>query len=299
MKRFLSAVLCILMLAAFASQSLAFSGDSNLARSKVSAKQILKGVSVNFGMSSYPTDELPTKVTLINYTSHGYSFGIKFSVERKIDGKWYALPEDPNIAYPMIGLLLAANAMEDFDCNLKSGFGLYAPVPGEYRLLWRMQDEETGAWGYASGEFKLHPPGVLTLYATEPVYVRSGPGTKYPITNELPRGGTVEYLGESGKWTKCLYDPYEPAGSIAYVYSEYLGFEKPEPGKLLYATVPVSVRAGAGALYEALGTLEAGEAVEYMGKSGRWVKIGFYNRTAFVYGKYLTEWAKCVVIVKN
>ena len=51
----------------------------------------------------------------------------------------------------------------------------------------------------------------------------------------------------------------------------------------------ITRRIVAGTRFQLPGTLEAEEAVEYLGRSGNWIKIAFHNRTAFVYGKYLSE----------
>lgn len=59
------------------------------------------------------------------------------------------------------------------------------------------------------------------LYATEPVNMRTGPGTKYAIITKLQTGEKVKLAGRSGKWTKVLWN-----GRTGYVFSKYLSAAK-------------------------------------------------------------------------
>ena len=66
------------------------------------------------------------------------------------------------------------------------------------------------------------PLGVLAAgndyrYATEPVNMRTGPGTPYDVIRELQTGEQVEYLKRSGKWAKVKSGDTE-----GYVFAKYL-----------------------------------------------------------------------------
>lgn len=66
------------------------------------------------------------------------------------------------------------------------------------------------------------PLGVLAAendyrYATEPVNMRTGPGTQYDVIRELQTGEQVEYLKRSGKWAKVKSGDTE-----GYVFAKYL-----------------------------------------------------------------------------
>ena len=66
------------------------------------------------------------------------------------------------------------------------------------------------------------PLGVLAAendyrYATEPVNMRTGPGTQYDVIRELQTGEQVEYLTRAGKWAKVKSGDTE-----GYVFAKYL-----------------------------------------------------------------------------
>ena len=65
------------------------------------------------------------------------------------------------------------------------------------------------------------PLGVLAAgndyrYATEPVNMRTGPGTQYDVIRELQTDEQVEYLKRSGKWAKVKSGDTE-----GYVFAKY------------------------------------------------------------------------------
>lgn len=54
---------------------------------------------------------------------------------------------------------------------------------------------------------------------TDPLNLRCGPGTKYPIIGSMPKGSHVTWYGEySGEWYKIEYN-----GKIGFANSNYLG----------------------------------------------------------------------------
>lgn len=165
---------------------------------------------------------------------------------------------------------------------------------------------KTGDWskiayrngtGYVFSKYLMDPVSQTPKYyrsATEPVNVRTGPDSaKYPVIGSLKKGETVQYLGDSGNWAMVLYK-----GDIGFVYSKYLtkatGGSNPTPVPIptqyRYATTAVNVRTGPNsAKYPAMGYLNKGEMVQYLGASGSWSKVVFNGKVGYVYSKYLTE----------
>lgn len=125
-----------------------------------------------------------------------------------------------------------------------------------------------------------------TMVATANVNVRSGPGTNYSVLGFLTKGTTISKTGTYGNWTKVVY-----SGSTAYVYSSYLsvysgsGGSSSSGGTLLYALDDdVALRSGPSTAYRAIGYLDYGDTVTYLGTSGSsWYKVQFGSRIAYVY----------------
>ena len=60
-------------------------------------------------------------------------------------------------------------------------------------------------------------PETKTLYATESVNVRSGPGRTYDMVGRLQKGASVTAVGDvENEWQKVIFD-----GQTAYVKAEY------------------------------------------------------------------------------
>ena len=124
-----------------------------------------------------------------------------------------------------------------------------------------------------------------TMVATANVNVRSGPGTNYSILGFLTKGTTITKTGTSGSWTKVVYK-----GSTAYVHSAYLNVYSGSGGSsssdtLLYAIEDdVPIRSGPSTAYRAIGYLDEGDTVTYLGTSGSsWYKVQFGSQVAYVY----------------
>lgn len=169
---------------------------------------------------------------------------------------------------------------------------------------------KTGDWskiaykngtGYVFSKYLINPVSQTPKYyrsATEAVNVRTGPDSKkYAVIGSLKKGDTVQYLGDSGNWAMVLYK-----GDIGFVYSKYLTkattsttptpapTPTPTPTQYRYATTAVNVRTGPGSnKYPAMGFLNKGEMVQYLGASGNWSKVLFNGKVGYVYSKYLTE----------
>ncbi len=165
---------------------------------------------------------------------------------------------------------------------------------------------KTGDWskiaykngtGYVFSKYLMDPLTQTPKYyrsATEPVNVRTGPDSaKYPVIGSLKKGETVQYLGDSGNWAMVLYK-----GKIGFVHSSYLtrpttgggSTPTPAPTQYRFATTAVNVRTGPNsAKYPAMGYLNKGEKVQYLGALGDWSKVLFQGKIGYVYSKYLVE----------
>ncbi len=131
------------------------------------------------------------------------------------------------------------------------------------------------------------PLGVLAAgndyrYATEPVNMRTGPGTQYDVIRELQTGEQVEYLKRAGKWAKVKSGDTE-----GYVFAKYLTREKPiAAGTVLTAKSAVNVRSEASTASAKLGKLPKGSLITVIAVRGKWIEINWSGSTAFVYKKY-------------
>ena len=134
------------------------------------------------------------------------------------------------------------------------------------------------------------PLGVLAAgndyrYATEPVNMRTGPGTQYDVIRELQTGEQVEYLKRSGKWAKVKSGDTE-----GYVFAKYLTREKPiTAGTVLTAKSTVNVRSEASTASTKLWKLNKGDNVTVVAVHDKWLEIKFDTATAFVYKKYFKQ----------
>mgnify|MGYP002761928016 FL=1 len=134
------------------------------------------------------------------------------------------------------------------------------------------------------------PLGVLAAgndyrYATEPVNMRTGPGTQYDVIRELQTGEQVEYLKRSGKWAKVKSGDTE-----GYVFAKYLTREKPiAAGTVLTAKSTVNVRSEASTASTKLWKLNKDDNVTVVAVHDKWLEIKFDTATAFVYKKYFKQ----------
>mgnify|MGYP000418624368 FL=1 len=53
----------------------------------------------------------------------------------------------------------------------------------------------------------------------------------------------------------------------------------------------VNFRSGPSTSYSSLGSFNKGDKVEYLGTSGSWVKVKYNNKTGYVYGSYVGNYA--------
>jgi len=131
--------------------------------------------------------------------------------------------------------------------------------------------------------------GAPTVRSTEPLNVRTGPGSQYPTYGTAPKGTVFEVIGVSadGEWWVVKL-PAEMSntgdGWIAARYTEASGdinvpvvdpppldeIDPPEPAPntpMATALEPINVRSGPGKEYESYGVASAGDTAEIIGKS--------------------------------
>ena len=129
-----------------------------------------------------------------------------------------------------------------------------------------------------------------TVYAASPLYVRSGPGSQFPIIGRLSAGEVVRRgaIGNNG-WSQILYRDRE-----AYANSTYLsvspmvplnGFPKvtfQKSDDRLRASVLTKLRSGPGSDYAVVGQLNHGDGIRRVGISDNgWSKVIFHDTEAY------------------
>lgn len=163
---------------------------------------------------------------------------------------------------------------------------------------WALIRTANGITGYVrltylseKAESSVDVPMADYLYTTEPVNLRTGPGTNYSLIRELAAGEKVLYNGESGRWTMVK----TTSGEVGYVSSAYLSETAPASGsKYLYVTRPVNIRTGPGTNYSLVikDGLAKGERVTYIETSGRWTLVRTSSgEVGYISSVYLTSTA--------
>lgn len=132
-----------------------------------------------------------------------------------------------------------------------------------------------------------------TIYTTDVLNVRTGPGTEYEWIGQLNIGESVLRTGiGSNGWSRILY-----MGETAYVHGDYVTTEAPEAPEVtfedveetVYTTNVLNVRAGPDTKCEWLGQLAVGESIQRTGiGSNGWSRILYNGETAYVHGYYLS-----------
>lgn len=115
--------------------------------------------------------------------------------------------------------------------------------------------------------------------------IRSIPGTESPPVAVLEKGTLVDLIGENGKWSQVRW--YDESGyRTGYAWSNYLVCYG---DMVYYALETVNVRSEPNTSSNILGSLEAGEPVVYLNRTGKWIKVQYEGKTGYVYGKYLDK----------
>ena len=89
-----------------------------------------------------------------------------------------------------------------------------------------------------------------TVYATDTVNIRSGPGTSYSVSGKLHPGQSLTRTGYHEEWSRVLYED-----EVCYIASPYLTTEKPAAPEPTQAPALPSGQAGTGIYYGGAGPL--------------------------------------------
>ena len=136
--------------------------------------------------------------------------------------------------------------------------------------------------------------GTTESYASEiritttRVHFRTGAGTSYTSMGVLEKGTKVNYIGESGNWTKVEYN-----SKTGYISSTYLTKQESTPSttSTMYVTASdgLNVRKGPSTSYSIITNLAKGTEVTVHSTSNGWSKITVKGIEGYVSHAYLTS----------
>ena len=136
--------------------------------------------------------------------------------------------------------------------------------------------------------------GTTESYASEiritttRVHFRTGAGTSYTSMGVLEKGTKVNYIGESGNWTKVEYN-----SKTGYISSTYLTKQESTPSttSTMYVTASdgIKVRKGPSTSYSIITNLAKGTEVTVHSTSNGWSKITVNGIEGYVSHAYLTS----------
>ena len=137
---------------------------------------------------------------------------------------------------------------------------------------------------------------------TDPLTVRSGPGSSYKSLGSIAKGKTFTIKGKVQDFSGVWWYTFDFNGKTGYVSSAYVKTSststsvteiKGTTGTVNTKTDPLTVRSGPGASYSSLGTLAKGKTFAVTGKaqdsSGTWwYRLTYSGKTGYVSSKYVT-----------
>lgn len=202
-------------------------------------------------------------------------------------------------------ITISVEAMTEIACDAGSLSDQFVELLGtvvSYELtvpkLVLNLNEDAGSLGFANGGQALIPPipgeDVPTATTTEPVNVRSGPGTAYTSYGIVPAVTTFEVIGvsEDGTWWVVKLPTDIASSGQGWINANYVetentenvpvipappldggGTEPPDTGTpMATALEPINVRSGPGTDYLSYGIAPAGATAEVIGISedGQW-----------------------------
>lgn len=207
---FLACLMLLLPVSAYAENGAA------LRASAFESVNTVSGLTLTTDQSVYSPYSLVLTVRFRNKTSRCYDYGAQYYLEKYVDGQWYTLERD--VAYPAISYYLAAKGSTKHALTITDAAGDYSGYgqiePGAYRIVQPMRDELTNETVYLAARFFVAD---ISLYAKEPVNLRTGPSVNYGVIRELSWGERVSYIRKSGKWTLV-----RAGDQTGYVYGKYL-----------------------------------------------------------------------------
>lgn len=179
----------------------------------------VKGLTLTLEEAEYIEGNALLTLKFRNRTRHAYQYGLPYFLEKRgTDGKWYSAPAGKgNYVWPMIGMGIEPGKRTKFKIDLQTSGFYVVPEPGEYRIAKvASRADREGDKVLLTAEFTVEKE--KTLYATEPVFFRTGPGTKYEALRELETGEACRLIAKNGKWMQVeLAD-----GRRGYVFAKYL-----------------------------------------------------------------------------
>ena len=137
---------------------------------------------------------------------------------------------------------------------------------------------------------------------TDPLAVRSGPGTSYSKLGTIAKGKTFSISGKAKDSSGTWWYTFSFNGKTGYVSSKYVTTKTSSgateevqnaTGKVNTKTDPLIVRSGPGTSYSKIGSLAKGKTFAITGKakdsSGKtWYKLTYNGRIGYVSGSYVT-----------
>ena len=154
---------------------------------------------------------------------------------------------------------------------------------------------DTGGKGPAVSYRSVHE----TVYAARDVYVRSGPGSVYPVIGRIAKAESLKRgaIGDNG-WSQILYN-----GGEAYVNTPHLSvtpvLNQPDYDEstvsftpcddYLYATGTTKLRVGPGFEYAVIGHLNGGNGTQRIAQGDNgWSRVIFHDTEAYACTAHLT-----------
>lgn len=128
-----------------------------------------------------------------------------------------------------------------------------------------------------------------TVYVTDGVNLRTGPGTNYDIVAAVPAGTALTRTGTTGGWTEVSY-----SGQTVYVYNDYISTDSTDAtlttqSGTLTIVSEANVRSGPGTGYEVLGIAAVGETLTVTGyTSTNWYQVEYNGSIGYIAGNLVS-----------
>jgi hypothetical protein len=104
----------------------------------------LDGVTMVVTPTEYPVTTESIALTIKNESDEEHSYGVEFKLEKEIDGEWYEVPFEGEVAWIMIAYILEANSENNetisFDLLDKNTL-----TEGNYRLIKQISGQAVSA----------------------------------------------------------------------------------------------------------------------------------------------------------
>lgn len=121
----------------------------------------------------------------------------------------------------------------------------------------------------------------------ESLNVRSGPSVQTDVLASLNKDATISILGKTGEWSEFFYE-----GKKAYVHSNYIKIHeevKFSSQKMESTVSNLNIRDYSSLNSSVIGSLQKGEKVEILKKSGDWGLFIFNGKNAYVHLSYMKD----------